>query len=87
MDLLQVADQRAALREEGTEEETAPWMSGDVTEEGQDKSASVEDLNAETEHLLRTQREYYDSVHVIREKVCCCIHILPLDTSIFLYFR
>ncbi len=65
-----MADQRAAIREEGAEEEAMPWMSGDVVTAAEEVP-SGQDLDAETEHLLRTQRQYYDSVHVIREKVCC----------------
>ncbi len=73
--LVQVADQRSAVREEGAaEEDIAPWMSGEEVAPGEEASEAY--LDAETEHLLRTQREYYDSVHVIREKArsscpCC----------------
>ncbi len=83
---LQVAEQRAALPEEATGEEVAPWMSGDVEEAPaaaeQRSPRKEEDLDAETLHLLHTQRQYYDSVHVIKEKartasalvagVCAC---------------
>ncbi|CAL8470241.1 g9783 [Coccomyxa elongata] len=70
---LKVAEQRAALPEEATGEEVAPWMSGDVEEAPaaaeQRSPRKEEDLDAETLHLLHTQRQYYDSVHVIKEKV------------------
>lgn len=38
------------------------------------KAAQEARLDPETAHLLHTQRRYYDSVHVIKEKVggpCC----------------
>ncbi|BDA44270.1 probable ATP-dependent DNA helicase CHR12 [Coccomyxa sp. Obi] len=68
---LKVAEQRAALPDEATGEEVAPWMSGDVEEAAaaEQRSQNEEDLDAETLHLLHTQRQYYDSVHVIKEKV------------------
>lgn len=71
--LPQVTEQRAAVPEDATADEVAPWMSGEVegeeaSSEQQQHAAREEGLDAETLHLLHTQRQYYDSVHVIKEK-------------------
>ena len=71
---LQVAEQRAAMPEEVIADDVAPWMSGDVEEEAvAEQRKGEENLDAETLHLLHTQRQYYDSVHVIKEKVRPCL--------------
>ena len=78
---LQVAEQRAAMPEEASADDVAPWMSGDVEEEAAaELRKKEEDLDAETLHLLHTQRQYYDSVHVIKEKACAQLPavILPV---------
>jgi hypothetical protein len=49
-------------------------MSGDVAAQNSDCN-SQEDLDVETEHLLRTQRQYYDSVHVVKEKACTSLQV------------
>ena len=80
----QVADQRAAAAQERAAaaleagEGVAVWADGDVAPGGpaEPDQAGAEpapegeaDLDLETQHLLATQRQYYDTVHVIKEKV------------------
>lgn len=66
---LQVHDQRSAVTEE---EELANqvWLDGKAPPQ------QGSDLEPEARHMIQSQRQYYDEVHVIKEQVC--LHSLHL---------
>ena len=69
----QVADAREIAAEvdseaQGGGEVAGLWMDGGA--EGVEHGDSEDGMDAETRHLLRTQRHYYDSVHIHKEQVC-----------------
>lgn len=64
-----MADQRALAEPEGAlDEDCTPWMDGEAPGGAEQRSAESA-LDQETKNLLRNQRQYYDSVHAVREQV------------------
>lgn len=65
----QVAEQRAlAEPADALVEDCTPWMTGDA-QGAPELLPAEEQLDSETQSLLQNQRQYYDSVHAIKEQV------------------